>query len=147
MRETLQESNGAAHRSTRELIQHVIGDIQDIIRSEMRLAKAELKDEGAKARKAGTYFAIAGLLGLYAVGFFLVMCVALLALMMPLWIALLIVGFISACAAGICVMAGAQRWRQVHPVPEQTVTTLKEDIEWVRKRTKSENTLRPSATS
>jgi hypothetical protein len=53
------DTNGApSERSIRTLIQEIIGDVQEIIRSEIRLAKTELKDDTTKARKAGGLFAI-----------------------------------------------------------------------------------------
>ena len=128
-------TNGAASRSTRELIKEIVADIQEIIRSEVRLAKAEVKEEGSRAGKAGAMFGAAGVLGLFALALFEGMGVALWAMLTPLWIAFLIMGVISILAAAIFYAAGIERWRRVHPLPK-TVSSLKEDVQWARSQTR-----------
>jgi hypothetical protein len=122
-------------QTTRELVQEVISDIQEIMRSELRLAKTEVKEEGAKAGSAAGMFAAAGILALFGLALFEGMGVVLWAMLTPLWIAFLIMGLISVLTAGILFAAGRERWRKVHPVPK-TVTTLKEDLEWARNQTR-----------
>jgi uncharacterized membrane protein YqjE len=136
MTPTQNTTNGAGHRSTRELLTEIIRDIQDIIRSELRLAKTEFKEEGAKAGKAAGMFGAAGLLGFYGVGLVLAMCVVLLAAAMPLWSALLIMALVTLAGGGICFAAAMTRWRQIHPMPEKTVATIKDDIQWAKNPTR-----------
>ena len=133
--ETIQAPNGSAHHSTSELIKDIIADVQEIIRSEVRLAKAELKEEGAKAGIAGGMFGAAAMLGFFGLALFEGMCVVLWAILTPLWIAFLIMGVISLVAGGIFYAAGLDKWRKVHP-PEKTVTTLKENVEWAANQMK-----------
>ena len=127
--------NGAASRSTRELIREIAGDIQEIIRSEVRLVKAEVKEEGGTAGRAGVMFGVAALFGLFALALFEAMCVMLWAMLMPLWLAFLVMGVISILAAAIFYASGLERWRAVHPLPK-TVATLKEDVKWARSQTR-----------
>ena len=134
MNET-QQNHAAGQRTTRELIQEIIGDVQEIIRSEIRLAKTELKEEGSKAGKAGGLFAAGGLLAFFGLGLLEGMCVVLLAMLMPLWIAFLIMAAVSLIAGSIFFFAGMDRWRNVHPA-QKTVTSLKEDLEWARNQTR-----------
>jgi uncharacterized membrane protein YqjE len=133
MRE-LQENHTAGLRSTRELVEDIIGDVQEIIRSEIRLAKAELKEEGAKAGKAGGMFAGGGALAFFGFGLLEVMCVVLLAMIMPLWIALLIMAAVSLIAGAILFFAAMDQWRSLHPA-QKTITSLKEDLEWAKNQT------------
>ena len=128
-------SNGAATRSTRELIREIVSDIQEIIRSEVRLAKAEVKEEGAVAGKAGAMFAAAGVMALFGLALLEGMGVVLWAMLAPLWVAFLIMSVISVLGAGILYAAGLDRWRKLHPL-EKTVTTLKEDVAWARNQTR-----------
>jgi len=51
---------------------------------------------------------------------------------MPTALAFLIVGLLYAIAAAVLVARGRERMKQVNPIPEQTVQTLKEDAEWAR---------------
>ncbi len=128
--------NGPGHRPTRGLIQDIVGNIQEIIRSEVRLAKTEVVEEVAKAGKAGGLIAGAGILALFGFGLVLVTCVAALALIMPVWLAALIMGVAVFVVAGTCYMMGRQRMRNVHPVPERTVQTLKDDVAWLKAQTR-----------
>jgi biopolymer transport protein ExbB/TolQ len=53
---------------------------------------------------------------------------------MPNWLAALIVGVVVAIVAGILAMVGYQRIKQVNLKPEQTVDSVKEDVEWVKQQ-------------
>ena len=66
-------------RSASDLVKNVISNVQDIIRGEVRLAKAELAEEGRKAGGVLAYLATAGvlaILGLFFVLFSLMSAVA-----------------------------------------------------------------------
>src|SRR5262249_5054580 len=128
-------ANGAASRSARDLIVEIVADIQEIIRSEVRLAKAEVKEEGARAGMAGAMFGAAGWVGLFALALLEGMGVVLWAMLTSLWIAFLIMSAISGLCAGIFYAVGRDRWRSVGPLPK-TVTSLKEDVEWARSQTR-----------
>jgi len=130
-----QQNNLTQQRSTRDLIQEIIGDIQEIIRSEFRLAKTELKEESGKAGKAGGMFAAGGLMAVMGLGLLEGMGVVLLAMIMPLWIAFLVMAAVSLTVGGICFFAGMDRWRSLHPV-QKTVTSLREDLQWAKNQTR-----------
>jgi len=119
-------------RTTGELMQDVVRDIGDIVRAELRLARAEVGEKASKAGKAAGIMggaAVAGLLG----GMCLVAtCIALLATMMPLWLASLIMTVVLLIAAGGLYATGRVQLRDVNPTPERTVETLKDDIEWAK---------------
>ena len=89
-------------RSVPEVLQDIIGNMEEIIRSELRLAKAEIKDEAAKAAKPGTTLGIGLVLGFYGLGFVLLAAVYALSSVVTTWMAALIVG------AGLAVVASAR---------------------------------------
>jgi uncharacterized membrane protein YqjE len=122
-------------QTTPELIHEIIGDVQEIVRSEVRLAKTEAKEEAGKAGSAAGMFGAAGVFGLFGLALFEAMAVVLWAMLMPLWIAFLVMGLISLCTAGIFFALGRDRWRKVHPLPN-TVTTIKEDLEWAKNQSR-----------
>jgi len=122
-------------QTTGELIQGIIGDVQEIVRSEVRLAKTEAKEEAGKAGSAAGLFGGAGVFALFGLALFEGMGVVLWAMLMPLWIAFAVMAVISLAVAGICFAAGKERWRKVHPLPN-TVNTLKEDLEWAKNQTR-----------
>jgi uncharacterized membrane protein YqjE len=123
-------------RSFADVLKDVVGSIQDIIRSEVRLAKAETKEELVKAWGAARLLLAGAVLGLYALGFLLLGGVQALALKMPYWAAALVGGAVLAVIAGILVSAGRSRFKHVHPAPEKTIQTVKENVEWMKNQTK-----------
>jgi hypothetical protein len=119
-----------------EIVQDILRDIQNMIRGEIRLARAELGEKARHAGKAGGMLGAAVLCGLLAAGCFVAACIAALALAMPIWVAALIMTVLLAAIGGACFAAGRTRLRQVDPVPRQTVQTLKDDVEWAKHRMK-----------
>ncbi len=79
-------------RSFTEVLQDIVGNIQTIVRAEVRLARTEVAEEVHKAKPAGLAIAGGAVLGLCAVVFLLLAAVYGLSLVMPNWAAALIVG-------------------------------------------------------
>lgn len=123
-------------RSFSDVLKDVIGSIQDLIRSEVKLAKAETKEEVVKAWGAARLLISGALIGLYAVGFILLGTVWALALTMPYWAAALGVGGALAVTAAVLISAGRSRFRKVHPAPDKTIQTVKENVEWMKNQTR-----------
>jgi hypothetical protein len=70
-------------------------------------------------------------------GIFLAWAVAYaLATRMPMWAATLIVGLAMASAAAALIMGGIRRAKRIHPIPERTVESVKENFEWIKQPTK-----------
>jgi tetrahydromethanopterin S-methyltransferase subunit C len=119
-------------RSFAELFQDIVVNVQEIIRSEFRLAKAEVREEADKARKSVSMLGAGVVIGLYALGFLLLAAVYGLETVVPSWLAALIVGAAIAIVATVLLSMGRNRIKQVHPVPEKTVATLKENVQWAK---------------
>src|SRR2546423_8164860 len=79
-------------RSFGELFQDIVANVQEIIRSEFRLAKTEVREEVAKAGKSVSMLGAGVFIGLYALGFLLLTAVYALETVVPAWLAALIVG-------------------------------------------------------
>ena len=122
-------------RPTSELVRDIIGNVQEMVRSEIRLVRAELKEEGAKALAGGKKLAIAAGAGFFAVAFFLTAAAVLLSFVMPVWGALLLVGGVLAIAAAL-LFTKARRELRV-PKPEKAIENVKETVEWMKNQTKS----------
>jgi uncharacterized membrane protein YqjE len=80
-------------RSFPEVLQDIVGNLQEIIRSEFRLAKTELKEEAARASKPAATFGVGLVLGFYGIGFLLLALICLgvlnhrgIELYAPVWI-------------------------------------------------------------
>ena len=62
----------------------------------------------------------------------------MLAIFLPEWLAALIVGAVLAAAAYVLMKRGKERVEEAgKPVPEQTIETVKEDVEWAKTRASS----------
>jgi uncharacterized membrane protein YqjE len=123
-------------RSISDVVQDIIRNIQEMLRSEVRLAKTELREEAVKAKAAGVLVGGGAVSAIFAVFFLLLMTVYALTRVVPDWAAALIVAGFMAAVAGLMLSAGVKRFKQVHPMPERTVENLKENVEWVKQKTK-----------
>ena len=124
--------NAQNGRSMTELLQDIIADIQEIVRSEFRLAKAEIQEETAKVARSGIPLIVGLLLGLYALGFILLAVVHALSLVVDAWLAALIVGLGVAVISLILISVGRNRLKGVKVVPEKTIGTMKENVQWAK---------------
>jgi uncharacterized membrane protein YqjE len=118
--------------SVGRLIGQVAGDVSTLFRQEVALAKAELKEEAAKAGKAGGMLAGAGFAGYMVAVLLSLALVFALDAAMPLGWAAVIVAVLWAIVGGVLYTVGRSRLKDVDPVPRQTVETLREDAQWVR---------------
>ena len=119
--------------SVGELFSDVASDLSTLIRQEIELAKAELSEKGKQAGIGLGMFGGAGLLGLLAALTLTTCVVAALSTQMKVWIAALIVTVVYGAAAGVLALQGKNRVAEATPpVPEQTVETVKEDVQWAK---------------
>jgi protein-S-isoprenylcysteine O-methyltransferase Ste14 len=118
-----------------ELLGRVTGDLSTLMRQELELAKAELRQEAAKAGRAGGMLGGAGAVGYLTLVFFALALMFALGNVMDLGWAAVIVGVLLAIAAAALFVLGRKQLRQVNPKPEQTIETVKEDVQWARTRT------------
>lgn len=121
-----------SERSLGELFGQLTADSGELIRKEIQLARVELKEEAQRAGRAGGMLAGAGvvaLLGAIALTFALAW---LLDDWMPRALAFLIVGVLWLIVAAALYGRGRNEMKNINPVPAETVTTLKEDVQWAR---------------
>ena len=123
-------------RSTGELVRDIASDSSDLLRKQVELAKQEVL-EAVTARLMGAgALAAAGLFGLFVLGFLALGAAAALDLAVPAWAAALIVAGAFALIALPALFLGI-RWLKAPPLkPEETVRTVKEDVEWARAQLK-----------
>ena len=119
-------SNG---RTMSEVLQDIVANIQEIVRSEFRLAKVEIHEETTKAVRSSIPLVIGVLLSLYALGFILLAVVHALSMVVDAWLATLIVGAGVLVISMILVSVGRKRFKQVKVVQEKTVVTVKENVQ------------------
>lgn len=128
-------SNG---ESTGDLIRQLSQDTSTLVRKEVELAKAELTEKGRKAGLGAGMFGGAGLFGVFAFAALTTALIAGLSQAMDLWLAALIVAVVYAVIAGVMALAGKQKVEEAGPPqPEQTVETIKEDVQWAKNQAAS----------
>jgi hypothetical protein len=119
------------------LLSGAINDIRDLFRHEVTLARVEIRQEVANARSAAIKLGTASVVLLFAAIFLLAaLAHGLNALFdMPVWAGFTIVGGLLAITGGVVLALAMSNLKTVKPVPERTVQTMKENIEWVKRQT------------
>ena len=121
-----------AEKSLGELVAAMTGEVSELMRKEVQLAKVELKEEVGRAGKAGGMLGAGGVAGYFALLFVSLALAWLLDQAMPIALAFFLVGALYGIAAAVLITRGREQMKHVDPVPRQTVETLKEDAAWVR---------------
>ena len=119
-----------------DLVSELTGDLSKLMRQELELAKAEIRQEAVKAGKATGMLAAAGFAGYLTTVLLSLALVFALGAIMPLGWAALIVAALWGLAGAALYTSGRARLRTVNPKPERTVETLKEDAEWAKHPTR-----------
>ena len=125
----LQEASAA------ELVKQLSEQTSRLVHHEVELAKAELSEKGKRAGIGAGMFGGAGTFGLYAVGALTAAIIAALATSVDTWLAALIVAVVYGAIAGVLALIGKNKVQEaVPPVPEETVESVKEDVQWTKAR-------------
>jgi uncharacterized membrane protein YqjE len=126
----------AEERSVSDVLQDIVRNLQDMVRSEIRLAKVEIREEARRAISSGIWIAV-GTVGTVSAWIFLLWTLAYaLATRMPMWAATLVVAVVMAAAAAVLIMGGIRSAKRIQPIPERTVESVKENLEWMKHPTK-----------
>jgi ABC-type multidrug transport system fused ATPase/permease subunit len=135
---TARPENELRDHSTGELLKQLSNETTTLVRQEIELMKAEL---AAKAKPAGIGAGMFGGAGLFGLGAFLTLTAFFVALLdgaMAIWLAALIVAVVYAAIAGVLALQGKQKVKEATPVaPEQTMESVKEDVQWAKTQAKS----------
>ena len=115
------------------LVNNLTTQIPDLIRSEIRLAQAEVAEKGKAAGIGIGMFSAAGLLAFFGLGTLIATAILGLATVLDAWLAALTVGAVLLALAGIVAMMGKSKVQQAGPPkPERAIEGVKEDIETVK---------------
>ena len=121
-----------------ELLKQLSEETTRLVHQELELAKAELTQKGKQAGIGAGLFGAAGAVGLLGAAALTTCFILLLDLAMPAWLAALVVAVVYAGVAAVLALRGRDRVKQaVPPVPEQTIDTVKEDVQWAKNQTRS----------
>jgi uncharacterized membrane protein len=102
-----------------------------LARQEIQLAKVEMKQKATEATAEIGTIVIGGFLANAALLALVTALIVALTEFMALWLSALIVGVVIAVIAGLLIGKGVTALKEMNVVPEQTVSTLQEDKEWL----------------
>ena len=120
-------------RSTADLVKELSHQASVLVRKEIDLAKVELAEKGRQAGVGIAAFVGVAIVGLAALGALTAFLILALDEAMPGWVAALIVTVLWAAVGVVLGLFGRAKLREMgSPVPEKTVDTLKEDLEWLK---------------
>lgn len=118
-----------ADQSTAQLVQRASEQISRLVRDELALAKAELTEKGKHAGVGIGLFGGGASLALYGVGALIASAILALALVMPGWLAALIVAVVLFVIAGVLALVGKKQVSQaVPPMPKAASDSVRADI-------------------
>ena len=121
-----------------ELVKDLATETSTLVRQEIDLAKAEMTDRGKRAGKGVGMLAAGAVVALLAFGALTAGLIAALDLAMPTWLAALIVTVVYGAIAAVLVQIGRKQVQEAAPpVPEETIESVKEDVQWAKTRTRS----------
>jgi len=123
------------------LVRDIVNDIGDLVKQQMQFARAEIKADFLKSKEAAAFLALGAGSALVGVLFFGLMLVHLLHWLtgpvdadvsrLPLWgCHAIVAGLFLGTGVGL-FLTGRRMFASFTPVPEQTIQTAKENVEWI----------------
>lgn len=121
-------------RSMSDVVRDIISNVQEMVRSEVRLARAELRQEITESMAAGKLIAAGAGLGFFAALFGLVAVALFLGTFIWLWVAFLIVSAVLGIAGMVLLSKGRSKF--VVPMPNKTIESVRENVQWMKNQTR-----------
>ncbi|MBS2938608.1 phage holin family protein [Nocardioides sp. J2M5] len=126
--------HGAPEGHTLGALVHQLSEqIPDLVRSEIRLAQAEVAQKGKRAGVGIGMFSVAGLLAFLGLATLVATAILGLAEVLDPWLAALLVALALLVAAGVAAVVGKNAVTEAAPpAPERAIEGIKEDIATVK---------------
>jgi len=116
------------------LIEEIGEEAVLLLRQELALARAELRESTSRATSAGAGIGVAAVAGALALAILAVAAGLALAEVLPPAVAFLVVGLALTAVAAVGWTIGRRNLRAIDPMPRRTIDTVKEDLSWLRTR-------------
>jgi len=123
------------------LVKGIVDDLGDLIKQQFKFGLAEVKTDLHKSKEAVTVLAIGVGTAFLGVLFASLMLVYLLHWLssppgadkasLPLWSCYAIVGLVFLGSGACLIWAGVKKFNSFNPLPDKTVDTLKENVQWI----------------
>ncbi len=123
------DTRGSGTEPVSELVQRASQQLTELVRGELKLAQAEMKEKGRHYGKGGGLFGGAGIVGFVTLQALVATAIAALAVPLPVWAAALIVTAALAVITAVMALTGKKQVsKAAPPTPEQTVESVKADV-------------------
>ena len=119
-------------RSIATVLKDIVGNIQELVRAEIRLAKVEVRQEIDRARRSIALLLLGGVVAVLALAFLMLASVYALSMVVAPWIAAVVIGVIAGVVGWACVATALTQLRHVSIVPPKVVTTIEESVPWAK---------------
>ncbi|MDQ0938866.1 phage holin family protein [Streptomyces sp. V1I1] len=121
--------------SVSDLVKQASEQISQLMRQELRLAQAEMKQKGKRFGVGGGLFSGAGVIGFIALQALAATAIVALDLVWPLWVAALVVAAVLIAVAAVLAAVGKKQVGQAGPpTPEQAIDSVKADVAEIKER-------------
>ena len=119
-------------RSIATVLKDIVGNVQELVRAEIRLAKAEVRHEVDKTKRSIALLVVGGVVTVLALAFLMLGSVYALSMVVAPWIAAVVIGVIAGVVGWVCVATALTQLRHVSIVPPKVVTTIEESVPWAK---------------
>ncbi|MBS1795579.1 MAG: phage holin family protein [Acidobacteria bacterium] len=121
-------------RSIGDLFSELAGETTTLIRQEIALARTELTQKAVTTGKNVGFLVVGGAVAYAALLAVLAAVIIGLGNFIPLWLAALAVGLLVGAAGALLISSALSSLKNTNPAPRQTIETLKEDAQWLKKQ-------------
>ncbi|MEV0697279.1 phage holin family protein [Saccharopolyspora sp. NPDC050389] len=115
-----------SQRSTAQLIRDLGDQLARLVRTEVRLAQIELRSKGKQAGVGAALISVGGVLGLLGGATLVATVVLALDIVLPAWLAALVVAVALLAVAGVAALLGRSRLKRSAALPE-SLESIKQD--------------------
>ena len=121
-------------RSLGDLFSELAAETGTLVRQEVALAQVEITGKATRVGKQVGFLAVGGAIGYAAMLAIMAGIIIGLANFIPAWAAALLVGAIVAGVSFFLISSAIERLKNTNLKPEESVESIKEDAEWLKKQ-------------
>ena len=119
-------------RSLGDLFSELAAETGTLVRQEVALAQAELTVKATSVGKNVGFLAVGGAIAYAGVLAILAGVILGLSLLIPAWIAAIMVGLVVGAVAFFLISSALEELKKTNLTPEETVESIKEDAQWLK---------------
>jgi MFS family permease len=127
-------NTGSGTRPFGTVVASAVNGFRTLAREHVDLLKLEVSEAASVRGKGVGMMGAAVVVAMYAVGFLAAAGAVALALVLPMWAAILVVGVLLGSIAGVLILIGRRTLRTAPPATPRTQETLKEDAKWAKQQ-------------